>query len=237
MKPASSSGSPVDFSQSGGRACVVQRISSAAIGDRALSHATAPARPARHSCPWRCRCRDRHKWPRTGGGTPRESQAGWSRCRRPGRKTALPDRAPSALASRRSRASSDNSSSTPASSGADQGNAALSIRGDPLAQRIEMAEKAVDRLYRNGMLCSARHHIGIRRRAGVDRQDVVGNRRAVVADHLPCGEIYANRRSFDKAAPRQSAPAARYRYAPRRNCNGRQRSPAASPNKAYALRA
>ena len=59
-------------------------------------------------------------------------------------------------------------------------------------QRLEAGEEAVDGLDRDGVLARARHIRGVRRRADVEREQIVRHRRAVATDHGTRGEIEAD---------------------------------------------
>src|SRR6266508_2098295 len=77
-----------------------------------------------------------------------------------------------------------------ASAGADQGHThAPPAREDPRLECLEPAEKSVDRLDRNGVLARARDIRGIGSRADVEREEIVGDRWAMAADHATPGEI------------------------------------------------
>src|SRR5262249_12724147 len=59
-------------------------------------------------------------------------------------------------------------------------------------ERLEAREKSVDRLDGNRMLARARHIAGIRRRADIERQQVVGHRRTIAANYSLAGEVDAD---------------------------------------------
>ena len=63
----------------------------------------------------------------------------------------------------------------------------------PRARRLEAIDEAVDGLDGDGVLGDARDLPRARRRADVDRQDIVGHRWPVAADHLPGRQIEADR--------------------------------------------
>ncbi len=86
--------------------------------------------------------------------------------------------------------------------------AALGPLRDTRPQRLEMMQKPVNRLDRNRVFGRAGHKRRIRRRAGIDRHDVVRRRRAVVADDAPGRDIDPDRRALIEAGtgePRQRA--------------------------------
>ena len=70
----------------------------------------------------------------------------------------------------------------------------------PRARRLEAIDEAVDGLDGDGVLGDARDLPRARRRADVDRQDIVEHRWPVLADHLPRGEIEADRLAVIEAS-------------------------------------
>src|SRR5262249_34959765 len=68
---------------------------------------------------------------------------------------------------------------------------AILAREHALEQRLEPADESVDRLDRNGMLAGAGYVGGVGGRADIEREKVIGHRRAVPADHAPLDKVHA----------------------------------------------
>ena len=123
----------------------------------------------------------------------------------------------------RSRRSTESSSSTPPAPAPTSATRARPLRASTRAMSASnRREEAVDRLDRNGVLARARHIRGVRRRADIEREQIVRHRRAVAADHATRRRDRGRRPRPDRAARRQSAPADRCRYGRRRTRNGRR---------------
>src|SRR4029453_6873657 len=71
--------------------------------------------------------------------------------------------------------------------------AAPFARENARLQRLEAAQKSVDRFDGNRVLARAWHARGVRRGADVERQEIVRDRRARAADDAPAGEIDVDR--------------------------------------------
>ena len=82
----------------------------------------------------------------------------------------------------------------PAGAGADDADPDRVFAAEhPRRQIMPVGDEAVDGLDRHRVLGRARHLGGVGGRADVDRQQIVGHRRAVAAQHPPVGGIEADR--------------------------------------------
>src|SRR5919201_1183115 len=115
---------------------------------------------------------------------PRAANVAWKRARNTAGK---PHRLPQAVLDREQELDA-------AGAGADQRHGAAAFaREHARLQRLEATQESVDRLDRNGMLACARDARGVRRRADIEREEIVGNRRARAADYATAGEIELDR--------------------------------------------
>ena len=70
-------------------------------------------------------------------------------------------------------------------------------------QRLEAAQESIDRFDRDGVLARARHAGGVRRRANIEREEIVRDRRSRAADHAAPGEIEIDHLVLIKPRPRE----------------------------------
>ena len=82
----------------------------------------------------------------------------------------------------------------PAGAGADDRDAPdPGVLAHALEQQLPALVEIVDRFHRHGVLGRAGHIAHLRRGADVDRQGVVGHRRAIAAEHFACVAVQAQR--------------------------------------------